>query len=99
MSKPATMQSAAVSSWMMGDGVAVLPTAPVARRNGDVEYLFRPGSDFHYLTGFGEPEAVECSHRDGRRVNTSSSAASAMRKRNLARRRAGLEGAVTPLRR
>ncbi|MEE3286964.1 MAG: aminopeptidase P N-terminal domain-containing protein, partial [Pseudomonadota bacterium] len=43
---------------LMGDGVAVLPTAPVARRNGDVEYPFRPDSDFQYLTGFGEPEAV-----------------------------------------
>src|SRR5262249_35211024 len=44
---------------LMGrDSIAVLPAAPVRQRNGDVEYAFRQDSDFHYLTGFGEPEAV-----------------------------------------
>ena len=44
---------------LMGrDSIAVLPAAPVRHRNGDVEYAFRQDSDFHYLTGFGEPEAV-----------------------------------------
>ena len=43
---------------LMGEGVAVLPTAPVAPRNGDVLYPFRPDSDFFYLTHFPEPEAV-----------------------------------------
>ena len=44
---------------MMGDdSVAIIPTAPVRIRNRDVEYPFRPDSDFYYLTGFGEPEAV-----------------------------------------
>lgn len=38
--------------------VAVLPTAPVARRNRDTEYPYRHDSDFYYLTGFREPEAV-----------------------------------------
>ncbi|MDP6141369.1 MAG: Xaa-Pro aminopeptidase [Arenicellales bacterium] len=42
----------------LGDGIAVVPTAPVARRNGDVHYRYRPDSDFFYLTGFAEPEAV-----------------------------------------
>jgi Xaa-Pro aminopeptidase len=43
----------------MGDsGIAILTTAPVRRRNRDVEYPFRPDSDFFYLTGFPEPEAV-----------------------------------------
>jgi len=42
----------------LGDGVLLLPTAPVAPRNGDVQHEFRPGSDFHYLTGFPEPESV-----------------------------------------
>ena len=43
----------------MGEGsVAVLPTSPVRPRNRDVEFPFRPDSNFHYLTGFGEPEAV-----------------------------------------
>ena len=44
---------------LMGrDSIAVLPAAPVRHRNNDVEYPFRQDSDFQYLTGFGEPEAV-----------------------------------------
>ncbi|HSH41275.1 MAG TPA: Xaa-Pro aminopeptidase [Arenicellales bacterium] len=44
---------------MMGpDSVAILPTAPECIRNRDVEFPFRPDSDFYYLTGFHEPEAV-----------------------------------------
>jgi len=44
---------------LMGrDSIAVLPAAPVRHRNGDVEYAYRQDSDFHYLTGFAEPEAV-----------------------------------------
>ena len=39
-------------------GIAILPAAPVARRSRDVEYRFRQDSDFYYLTGFAEPEAV-----------------------------------------
>jgi len=97
MSKPADYaKRRSLLMELMGDGVAVLPTAPVARRNGDVEYLFRPDSDFHYLTGFGEPEAVAvlapgrpqgeyiifCRERDAE-------------KETWHGRRAGLEGAVT----
>jgi Xaa-Pro aminopeptidase len=43
---------------LMGDGVAVMPTAPISRRNNDVDYPFRPDSDFQYLSGFPEPESV-----------------------------------------
>ena len=44
---------------MMGkDGIAIVPAAPVRLRNGDVEYEYRQDSNFHYLTGFPEPEAV-----------------------------------------
>ncbi|MEE9551811.1 MAG: Xaa-Pro aminopeptidase [Gammaproteobacteria bacterium] len=44
---------------MMGnESIAVIPTAPVCVRNCDVEYPFRPDSDFYYLTGYREPEAV-----------------------------------------
>jgi Xaa-Pro aminopeptidase len=42
----------------MGDGVAILPTAPIRNRNRDVDYSFRADSDFYYLTHFAEPEAV-----------------------------------------
>ena len=44
---------------MMGRGaIAILPAAPEATRNRDVQYAYRPDSDFYYLTGFPEPEAV-----------------------------------------
>lgn len=42
----------------IGSGVAVLPTAAPPVRGTDRELRFRPDSDFWYLTGFGEPEAV-----------------------------------------
>ena len=44
---------------MMGaDAIAILPTNPEQSRNRDVDFPFRPHSDFYYLTGFPEPEAV-----------------------------------------
>jgi len=44
---------------MMGRGaIAIAPAAPMKIRNRDVEYDYRQDSDFHYLTGFPEPEAV-----------------------------------------
>ncbi|NIP48677.1 MAG: Xaa-Pro aminopeptidase [Gammaproteobacteria bacterium] len=44
---------------MMGDDtIAIIPTAPVYIRNRDVEFSYRPDSDFYYLTGYPEPEAV-----------------------------------------
>jgi len=43
---------------MRKNAVAVLPGAPIAVRNRDVEYSYRQDSDFHYLTGFDEPESV-----------------------------------------
>ncbi len=42
----------------MNGGIAILPTAPVRPRNRDVDYPYRPDSDFYYLTHFPEPEAV-----------------------------------------
>ncbi|WP_456405428.1 aminopeptidase P N-terminal domain-containing protein [Thiolapillus sp.] len=44
---------------MMGkDSIAILPAAALRVRNNDVHYPYRPDSDFYYLTGFAEPEAV-----------------------------------------
>ena len=40
------------------DGIAILPSAPVRMRSRDVQYRFRQDSDFYYLTGFAEPDAV-----------------------------------------
>jgi len=39
------------------DAVAIVPTAPERLRNRDSEFLFRFDSYFHYLSGFGEPQA------------------------------------------
>ncbi len=39
-------------------GVAVIPSATIIQRNNDTEYEFRQNSDFYYLTGFNEPDAV-----------------------------------------
>jgi len=40
------------------DSIAILPAAVPKLRNNDVEYAFRQDSDFLYLSGFPEPEAV-----------------------------------------
>src|SRR5262245_2637994 len=42
----------------IGDALAVLPGAQEAPRNGDVTYELRQNSDFFFLTGFEEPDAV-----------------------------------------
>jgi Xaa-Pro aminopeptidase len=42
----------------IGTGTAIFKSAPVAVMHNDVEYAFRQDSDFFYLTGFHEPEAV-----------------------------------------
>ncbi|HET6202635.1 MAG TPA: aminopeptidase P N-terminal domain-containing protein [Planctomycetota bacterium] len=52
----------------MGGGVAVIPNNPIQRRSNDVDFKFRPASDFYYLTAFPEPESVAlfCPDRDRR---------------------------------
>ena len=42
----------------MGEGVAIIPTAPEATRNRDSHYPYRFDSHFYYLTGFPEPESI-----------------------------------------
>ncbi len=43
----------------MGRGsIAIIPAAQVTHRNSDVEHPYRQDSDFYYLSGFVEPEAV-----------------------------------------
>ena len=42
----------------IGDGLAIIPGAREIQRNGDVNYEFRQASDFFFLTGFDEPDAV-----------------------------------------
>jgi Xaa-Pro aminopeptidase len=43
-----------------------VPTAPERARNRDSDYLYRHDSYFHYLTGFGEPNAFLVITGDGR---------------------------------
>jgi Xaa-Pro aminopeptidase len=42
----------------IGDGLAIIPAAREVARNSDVHYEFRQDSDFFFLTGFDEPDAV-----------------------------------------
>ena len=42
----------------MGEGIAIIPTAPEVIRNRDSHYPYRFDSHFYYLTGFKEPESV-----------------------------------------
>ena len=43
---------------MEHESIAIIPSAPVSSRNRDIDYPYRPDSDFYYLTGFSEPESV-----------------------------------------
>lgn len=40
------------------DSVAIISSAPEATRSNDTNYRYRQNSDFYYLTGFDEPEAI-----------------------------------------
>ncbi|MBM5797282.1 MAG: M24 family metallopeptidase [Cyanobacteria bacterium K_Offshore_0m_m2_072] len=42
----------------LGAAAAVIPAAPLVTHHADCEWPFRQNSDFWYLTGFDEPEAV-----------------------------------------
>jgi Xaa-Pro aminopeptidase len=42
----------------IGEGVAIVPTAPERVRNRDSHFPYRFDSHFYYLTGFPEPDAV-----------------------------------------
>jgi Xaa-Pro aminopeptidase len=42
----------------IGDGLAIIPGAQEVARNHDVHYEFRQNSDFFFLTGFDEADAV-----------------------------------------
>jgi Xaa-Pro aminopeptidase len=43
---------------MAPNSVAIIPGAREATRSNDTHYRFRQDSDFYYLTGFEEPEAI-----------------------------------------
>lgn len=48
----------ALMAEMEENSIAILPAAPERTRNRDVEHPYRQDSDFWYLSGFPEPEAV-----------------------------------------
>ncbi len=48
----------ALMEYMGPNSIAILPAAPVQVRNRDVDFAYRQDSDFQYLSGFPEPEAV-----------------------------------------
>lgn len=48
----------ALMAQMEANSIAILPAAPVHIRNRDVEHVYRQDSDFQYLSGFPEPDAV-----------------------------------------
>jgi len=43
---------------MQTNSVALFPASHETIRNNDCEYPFRQNSDFHYLSGFDEPDAI-----------------------------------------
>jgi len=47
-----------LASTLPADALAVIPAASEQLRNGDSHYRFRQDSDFYYLTGFNEPDAM-----------------------------------------
>jgi Xaa-Pro aminopeptidase len=77
-------------------GTAIFPCKPEYSRNGDVNYEYRQESNFYYLSGFEEPEALLV-------MNPSflkNKFVMFVRKRDLRREvwngpRAGIEGAMT----
>jgi Xaa-Pro aminopeptidase len=42
----------------LGEGVMVLPSAPILVRSGDSELAYRPDSELFYLSGWMEPDSV-----------------------------------------
>ena len=42
----------------LAGNAAIIPAAPMVIHHADCEYPFRQNSDFWYLTGFDEPDAI-----------------------------------------
>jgi Xaa-Pro aminopeptidase len=57
-SKEQTKQRREAMMQRIRGGIAIFPAAPTAIRNADVEHEYRQDTDFYYLTGFEEPNAV-----------------------------------------
>ncbi|EFX01520.1 metallopeptidase [Grosmannia clavigera kw1407] len=55
----------ALAAGLPADSAAVLPAADIKFRSGAVFFPFRQESDFFYLTGFSEPEALAVVRKTG----------------------------------
>jgi Xaa-Pro aminopeptidase len=77
----------------MGEGVALLFSAPEASFGHDVHYRYRPDPDFYYLTGFPEPGATAVLDADERTLTLFVQPRDRERE-TWEGRRAGPEGAV-----
>jgi Xaa-Pro aminopeptidase len=53
------------------NSIFLVVTNDVYLRNGDVDYQFRPASNFYYLTGFDEPNAIAVIRRSNTNSNES----------------------------
>jgi len=85
-------------------GVGVLFAAPVRNRAADVDFVYHQAPDFHYLTGYEEPDAVLLLFKEPRTVGGQAGTTEVLftRPRNPAReqwtgRRLGAAGAKSQL--
>jgi Xaa-Pro aminopeptidase len=79
----------------IGSGaVAIMPSAPVSVRSGDVEFVYRQDNDFYYLTGFAEPESVALFAPDEKEQFVLFVRPRDKERETWTGRRAGLDGAV-----
>lgn len=53
-----TARRASLARQLPDGAIAIISAASESLRNGDAHYRFRQQSDFYYLTGFNEPDAV-----------------------------------------
>ncbi|MEN2284365.1 aminopeptidase P N-terminal domain-containing protein [Algoriphagus sp. SE2] len=63
----------AFRSKMPPNSVAVIFNNPVKNRSNDVDYIYHPNTDFYYLTGLREPNAVLVIFSEMRALNGKSS--------------------------
>ncbi|MBK50774.1 MAG: Xaa-Pro aminopeptidase [Gammaproteobacteria bacterium] len=56
--KEMTTRRKELMAQMEHNSIALIPSAPPSFRNNDAEYLYRQNSDFYYLTGFAEEQAL-----------------------------------------
>lgn len=59
----------AVRRNMPGNSAAIIFNNPVKNRSNDVDYIYHPNTDFYYLTGLREPNAVLVIFSEMRELN------------------------------